>query len=240
MDIQEILQEYGLSEKEAKVYLAALSLGAASITELSKKAGLKRPTTYLVIDELLKKHLFIAVPKGKKTYYKSENPEELTKRLEERKRKIEEILPELKSLYTKSSKQPKVRFYEGKDKVYKIYEEIFRAKEIWAMFSVDRFLSIFTDEDNKHFFRILLRKEGIIYDLFEDTKKAREFSQAKYRKGLSEIKFLPKDFKFSTDILVFDNKVALISFENITGVIVEDEDIAKTHKATLQFIWHQV
>ena len=36
------LQQLGLSEKEAKVYLASLELGSTSVLEISKKAGLKR------------------------------------------------------------------------------------------------------------------------------------------------------------------------------------------------------
>lgn len=237
---QQILQQYGLSNKQAKVYLAMLSLGTASITQISKRANLKRPTVYLVIDELLDKDLIVAIPKGKKTYYKAEPPEELITRLEERKKEIEKIMPELKSLYKKSSKQPRVRFYEGKDKLYKIYEEIFKAEEVWAMFSPDRFLTVFDNKDNEHFFRILIRHGGVIYDMVEDTKKAREFVQAKYRMGSSEVKFLPKDFKLATDILVFDNKVAMMSFENVIGIIIEDENIARAQKSNLQFIWDHI
>ena len=37
----------GLSEKAAKVYVATLSLGTASIQQIARKSGLKRPTTYL-------------------------------------------------------------------------------------------------------------------------------------------------------------------------------------------------
>lgn len=237
---QKILKEYGFSDKQAKIYLAMLSLGTASITQISKKAGLKRPTTYLVIDELLNKQLMIAVPKGKRTYYKAEKPEELVKKLEERKKKIEQALPQLKSLYIKTSKQPKVRFYEGKKQLYKMYEEIFKSKEIWAMFSVDKFLSVFSIKDNEHLFRILNRQEGIIYDMVEDNKKARELVQAGYRKGASEAKFLPKDFKISVDILAFGGKVAMISFDNVMGVIIEDENIAKAQKTNLQFIWNHI
>lgn len=237
---QTILEEYGLTDKEAKLYLAGLSLGTATITQLAKRASLKRPTAYLVIDELLKKGLLTLVPKGKKANYKAEDPKELINRSEQSKRKIEEILPDLKTIYLGSSKQPGVRFYEGKDKIFKIYEEIFRSKEIWAMFSIDRFLDVFSDEDNKHFFRILAREGGIIYDLLENTKKAQEFSRTKYRFAISETKLLPKKMKLSTDILVAGNKVAIISFKNVSGVIIEDKDIAKMQKASLQFIWDQL
>jgi sugar-specific transcriptional regulator TrmB len=217
-----------------------LSLGTASITQISKKAGLKRPTTYLIIDELLNKQLIVTIPKGKKNYYKAEDPEELIKKLEQRKKEIEQALPQLKSLYVKNLKQPKIRFYEGRKQLYKIYEEIFKSKKIWAMFSVEKFLNIFTRNDNGHFFRILNRHGGIIYDLVENTKKAKEFVQDGHRKGLSENKFLPKDFEITVDILVSENKVAMISFDSLIGIIIEDENIAKAQKFNLQFIWNHI
>ena len=239
-NFQKTLQEYGLSDKEAELYLAAISVGTATITQLSKKSGLKRPTTYLVIDELLKRKLLILVPKGKKIYYKAESPQMLISQSEEIKRKIEKILPNLKSIYVKNSKQPRVRFYEGKANLYKVYEEFFQSNEIWALVSIDRFLSVFNDEDNKHFFRILTRAGGIIYDMFENTKKARESSREKYRFAISENRLLPKAMKLSTDILVSSDKIAIISFENVSGVIIEDKDMTKTHKMILQFIWNNL
>jgi sugar-specific transcriptional regulator TrmB len=237
MELQEKLQNYGLSNKEAKLYLAALTLGTASITQLSKKANLKRPTTYLIIESLLDKSLLIAVPQGKKIYYRPEEPSQLSIKLDNKKRLIEEIAPELQSLYLKSTNQPKIRFYEGKDKLYQVYEEVFHGKEVWAMVSVDRFLELFTEEDNRHFFRIITRQGGIIYDLLEDTKKSQQFAQAKYRKGLSEVKFLPKEIRIETDFLVFDHKVVIISLSNVVGVIIEDKGIADTVRIMLQSMW---
>jgi len=237
MNTKEILKQYGLTEKEAKLYLTSVALGTASITELSNKANLKRPTTYIIIDELLKKHLLVKVPQGKKIYYKPEHPKILKQDLEERITQIDELVPHLTSLYKKSSKNPKIKFYEGKEKIHRISEEIYKAKEIWAVFSVDKFLNVFTEKDSEHFFRILIRHGGIIYDLLEDTKKAREFAQAKHRFAVSEVKFLPKDIKFATDILVYDNKVVMVSFTNLTATVIEDKSIAKTQKQLLQLIW---
>lgn len=237
MNIKETLTDYGLSEKEIALYLAALELGAASITQLSKKAGLKRPTTYLVIDNLLKKGLLIEIPKGKKVHYKPEEPQELIKSLENRKRKIEEILGELQNLYIKSSKRPGVRFYEGKERILKIYEEIFRAKEIWSIFSAESYFKNFSETEDKHLFRILIRNGGIIYGLHEDTKKAREYYKEPYRYGVSKDKFLPRGVKIATEILVYENKTALIAYATLTGVIVEDESISQTLKIMMKLLW---
>ncbi|MCX5681043.1 MAG: hypothetical protein NT079_01965, partial [Candidatus Omnitrophica bacterium] len=210
-NIQKILEQCGLTKKEADFYIAALSLGTASITSITKKAEVKRPTAYLVIEELLKKNLLVSVPQGKKVFYKAEHPEKFIKKIEENRRKIEEILPELASLYSINTKEPKIRFYEGKEKLFSIYEEIFKAKNINAMISVDRFFSLFTAKDDEHFFRILVRNGGMLKDMFQNTKKAREYAKSKYRFGISKVKILPKTFNFATDILVFDDKVALMS-----------------------------
>jgi len=240
MEKEKIFQRYGLTDKETKVYLAALSLGTCSITQLAKKAGLKRPTTYLIIDELLKKDLLITIPSGKITHYKAEAPETLIEKLEENKEKIEEMLPELRSIYQKSLKQPRVRFYEGKDKLLKMYEEAFRSKEIWAIFSYDKYSEVITETENRHIFNILNRQGGIIYDLMENTKKAREYARVKYRTGLSETKLLPSSSKIATDILVFDNKTAMISFDNLIGIIIEDPSIAQIQKQMIQSIWNNI
>ena len=55
--LTEQLLAYGLSEKETHVYLAALSLGAASVARIAQRANEKRPTTYLVLEDLMRKNL---------------------------------------------------------------------------------------------------------------------------------------------------------------------------------------
>ena len=51
---QQVLENLGLSEKEAEIYLALLELGTGTVVEVAKKSGVKRPTAYLVLDELKK------------------------------------------------------------------------------------------------------------------------------------------------------------------------------------------
>jgi amidophosphoribosyltransferase len=48
------LKNLGLSDNEAKVYLSMLELGPSSVLEISAKAGVNRPTTYVQIETLKK------------------------------------------------------------------------------------------------------------------------------------------------------------------------------------------
>ena len=74
MDLPKILQGIGLSEKESRVYLELLSLKEALHSQISRKAGVKRPTTYLILEQLAKKGLVSQVKKGRYVYFQPVNP----------------------------------------------------------------------------------------------------------------------------------------------------------------------
>ena len=77
MEIEKVLEQLGLNEKEAKVYLACLQLGKAAVLLIAKKAALKRPNTYLILEALSAKKLISIVIEGKKKYYTAESPTKL-------------------------------------------------------------------------------------------------------------------------------------------------------------------
>ena len=57
------LQQIGLTEKEAKVYLAALELGEKAVQVIAQKAGVNRATTYFILESLIEKGLQRAINK---------------------------------------------------------------------------------------------------------------------------------------------------------------------------------
>src|SRR3989344_3084998 len=101
------LKNIGLGDKAAKVYLAMLELGPASVLEIAAKASVNRPTTYLQIEELKKKGLVSTQKKGKKDLYIAESPDQLEavvarekKLFESKSDVIKEALPELLALFS--------------------------------------------------------------------------------------------------------------------------------------------
>ncbi len=92
------LQQLGLSENEASVYVALLGLGRASVQDIASEAGIKRPTTYLVLDELRKKGFVLKEPHTKRSLYTAKDPEEaIQERLLEI-NKAAKSIPELKAI----------------------------------------------------------------------------------------------------------------------------------------------
>ncbi len=113
--------EFGLDEKEARVFLAALELGGESVLAIAKKAGINRVATYDALESLISRGLISTFIKGKRTYYTSVEPDQLELILEKEKvelearhEKLKTLLPDLNSIYNFSNKKPKVSYYEGK------------------------------------------------------------------------------------------------------------------------------
>ena len=71
------LKNLGLSDNEAKVYTAMLELGPATVLEISAKAGVNRPTTYVQVESLKKMGLVSTQTKGKKQLFIAQSPEQL-------------------------------------------------------------------------------------------------------------------------------------------------------------------
>lgn len=124
MEITKTLEHLGLSAKQAHVYIAMLELGEAGMTEIAKKANLKRPTVYLIIDELNILGLSYEITKGKKKYYGSTHPKRLIEIANFRSKQAENILPELVAMQ-KSGEKPKVQMLEGVAGIKIAYHEAY-------------------------------------------------------------------------------------------------------------------
>ncbi|USN54328.1 MAG: hypothetical protein H6765_07295 [Candidatus Peribacteria bacterium] len=58
-----VLKRYGLSEKEAKIYLTTLELGSAPASTIGRRAGIKRVTAYALLQDLKRKQIVLSVEK---------------------------------------------------------------------------------------------------------------------------------------------------------------------------------
>src|SRR4030043_1899761 len=99
MNINNVLRQLGLKDKEVAVYLSCLELGQATASQISKRAGIKRPYFYDLMPGLIAQGLIKITKREKQTLYSSADPEYLKIIEQEKLKQLEEILPELKSAY---------------------------------------------------------------------------------------------------------------------------------------------
>lgn len=110
--LQEVLQDYGLTAKEANVYIACLELGSAPASTIARRLGENRVTTYSNLKNLIKKGIAMTVEKKKTTYYSSISPKQFLRKMEDRCAFFKEKLPEFMAFEGKYDNKPKIQYFE--------------------------------------------------------------------------------------------------------------------------------
>ncbi len=94
----------GFPEKEARVYLACLETGSASVAVIAEKAAVKRSTAYVMLKSLAARGLIQPAASGKKSDVVALAPARVLELFEEEKRAAERkhgffstILPDLEA-----------------------------------------------------------------------------------------------------------------------------------------------
>lgn len=240
--LEKDLQEIGLNEKEAKVYLAALELGQSVVQDISKKAGVNRATTYFIIDNLMKLGLVSSFHKEKKQFFVAADPERLIDLLEQeklaiekRKKSFEKLLPQLKSITNTKNGKPVVKYYEGKEGIMTMLNEFLSSKKglVHMAYSLDAINKVFNTEEKagqreKRIDRGIETK--VIYTYKDGVLTSDEHGSRRK---------IPFDkFPLTADIAIYDNKIRLASLgDRLVGIIIEDKELADSLRAIFELAW---
>jgi len=237
------LEAVGLSNKEVRVYLALLELGQATAAQVARPAGINRTTAYDILGALAGKKLVVALGKEPKQEYKAESPDNLLILHKERIKRdegmlgiIEELIPELKSVH-RVGDRPVVRFYEGEDGLRHVYEDTLTSREtIRAFASVEDMHAGLPGYFPKYYKR-RVEQNIKIRAIIPDTPAGKERAgQDRYEKRESAL--VPaKDFAFSPEINIYDNKVMIASWKDKLGVTIESKEIADAMKKIFELAW---
>ncbi|MGB2791662.1 MAG: helix-turn-helix domain-containing protein [Candidatus Moraniibacteriota bacterium] len=244
--IEKDIQSLGLNEKEAKVYLASLELGQATVQRISMKASIKRPTTYFIIENLMERGLMSSYYQGKKQLFMAEMPERILdliakerKELELREEQFKRLLPELQSINNRNKDKPVVKYYEGREGILTMTLEHMKSsrnQEIYNVFSRDIIEQVITSEELKE-----IRKERLGSKLSTKTIYTREEGDLHGVEDASIVRLSEKDFPVTCDIAFYEDKVRIASFKNrLMGVVIEDKEIAQSFRAVFELAWKWV
>ena len=232
MNLNKILQHIGLSDKEAKIYLTLLEFKEALPSTISRRSGVKRPTTYVVLDQLQKQGLVSHVKKGKLEYFQPVNPHSLLEREYGKYHALEEALPELLQMHQKYAVTPQMQVFEGKEGLIRIMEDTLTTKTdllCWADVTIA--VATCLDDYYPEYIRKKVERKIWLRGIFCDDAFARQFKK-RGEAELREVYLIPKNkFPFKNEINIYDDKVAIISHEDNIGVIIKNKNISDTQRA---------
>ena len=243
------LRNIGLSEKEARIYLALLQLGPATPYRMSKRAKMKRPTAYVIAEELLEKGFVVQVP-GEKHTYIARPPEVIFEEFEKRISESRKHLPELKSLQGGIAEKPTVLYFEG---IEGIRQALFhRVKELhntevvgfyadpeYANINLLEVTKEFNDYRDTH----NMKARGIV----TDSKELREMGFEKYfnlkdpEHASINAKIVSKEiYSSNASFEFYPEFVKIIFFDTAVSVIIESPTVAKAMRQIFEMLWSRI
>lgn len=241
MKLTEALQTIGLSEKQTAVYLALLQLGRGSAYSIALKSGLKKPTTYVILDELIEKGLVSRVPRVKKQLYVPHSPQEVFATAKEKFALAEEKLPELLALTKGTDTKVNTLYFEGVDGIKQLMEyrvKEMRDKELVGFYATDmnadrELIRYFKDEwaDKMLKLDIPVRMIAPEHESLKDYRDA----DAKYNRKLKTVPY--EQYSSEVAIDVIGDIVRIQDYKNLQGVAIENADVAKTVRQIFEMVW---
>jgi len=238
MNTTEALKQLGLDDKEVSVYIGLLELGEASVLTISKKTGVKRPTTYLVLNALEGRGLVSRTIKAGKTLFTAQHPKTILTEAELRVKQLQDIIPQFEAMMHRSDNRPRVKIYEGKEALDRAYDDAFVVKgEQLFMSNMDIVHEVFARTLQKVDYSIL-SPEFSIRELVDDSETSKKYA-ARVSKPYRQVRFLPKGFSpFATDIGIFGNNTIITSGKKeFFSVRIESEDISNAFRAMFEAMW---
>jgi sugar-specific transcriptional regulator TrmB len=229
---EKYLQEIGLSEKEAQVYLALLQVDTDSIQDIAKKTDINRTTVYPVLESLSKKGLVSEVQDGKKTLYQAAAPERLETFVERQKVVLEEHAARLKdiikSIQREEGEKPIVKFFEGRDGAISAMEEFFGTDEkggqAYFFYSRDLLDKTFTAEEKNRYLQLRLDKKISSESIYTFTERSLGSDENANRTRIDAEKY-----PISCDIAVYKDTIRVTTLgESISSILIKSKDIADT------------
>ncbi len=238
-----ILSAIGLSDKEVMVFETLLRQGPQTMAELAKHSALKRGDLYNIVANLNDVGVVEIEESSKRKLYRVVHPTRLQTVLEQQSQAIEQtkktlgvMLPELISAYNVAHSKPGISFYEGKEGVIRAYEELLALNQPIDSIEDKGEMAAFIPEYFPKFIKKRVHKK-IFNRVVAPSTNAINITDAK---ELRETRTIPvAEFPFSMDVKIAGDEVLLTTLEaeQAMAVRLHHPQIASNFKLLFKFFW---
>jgi len=240
MNLEQILQNFGITPRETKVYLAALELGEASPKDLASHAGIKRTTLYEMLPKLFRKNLLNQVVHGKRRHLVAESPERLLAQFQADLNNLKQAQPEFLALFNQIKEKPKVYFFEGIEGMKKIYEDILATKRNLRAFSGinDIIQPELIKWLHEYYEPIKIKNQIFARNIANESPNINKIMPPG---ELRENKFISaKIYPITTEIIIYGDKVGYTTVRKDSlplAILIENKEIANSMTSIFEAVW---
>ena len=238
--IKDVLEQSGLTRKEAEIYAELLRLGEVPVSAVLKATSSHPQVVYSTIEALVRKGLATSVTRRNRKYVSAEDPQVLVARQRERLRELDDALPQLRALRDVPPNAV-VRVSRGNSAV-----QAFRMRQ--AEETPTRGTDYVIGGSGEAYWRSMgdqrleyERKrinKGITKKLVTFESQRDFLEQGGIQRELAEFRYLPERYGIPSTTMVFCDVVAICIWELDPIVItIESESVAESYRNYFESLW---
>ncbi|MFC1690929.1 TrmB family transcriptional regulator [Nanoarchaeota archaeon] len=237
-----ILQEIGLTNAQIRVYLALIELGQTTSGPIIKKSELQNSVVYNALNQLMEIGLVSFVIKGKRKHFHAIDPKALLKLIDDRKEKLEALVPELEAKHELSRTKQEAQVFvgwKGLQTALNIAIDSVPMRGEYIGFPAG-YEEQYTEETKK-FFREIQKKRALkrldVKFIANESARDQVSTYRYYEKfSIPKYKFVPGFAPVG--VLIFGDSIMNIAFEEQPlAVIITSKQMAESYRRFFYALW---
>ncbi len=226
-----ILQDIGLSKSEIDIYVALLELGPSTSGPIINKTKLQSSVVHRSIKRLVDGGLITFVKVGKDKQYQATEPENLLNYIDSKRKKIQDILPELKLKQKLAKEKNETEMFLGKRAIFSMLDNLIKDSQPEEDFLSFSLIEAHGDEEIIRFYKHynLRRREKKLNVKVLVNKKVKKIYEKNYSKELlRKANVHYTSFNFPQGIIIHRAHVVFLNWsENPTAVKITNTQMAQ-------------
>jgi hypothetical protein len=148
-------------------------------------------------------------------------------------------LPALVSDFNLLIGKPGVIFYEGEEGLKKVLYDSLKTKSIiYQYIDNENIVKTFREIDDAYTKKrniLGIKKRMLIVDCEYVRKHADD-----YNRETSDVRIINKsNISLKSTLMIYDNKISYVTINKKIGILIEDADIAETHRVLFEYAWEK-
>ena len=239
MDI-EILEDLGLTPSEIKVYMVLLETGTSHAGKIIEKTELQSSVTHRALLSLIKKGLVGYIQQGKHKVYSATEPEYFLQYIEAKKKRFEQLLPELKRKQTMMQKEEThTSMFKGKKGISEVYYKLISLPK-------GEFLTFGGSKETTDFMGLTWWKNMYIKRIANNLSQRHIASDEVLpyigpflKMKLTKMRFLPKQtFSQYQETAIINDYVAITIFaDEGYCILIHNKNVADGYRKNFEVMW---
>lgn len=239
------LYELGLHEKEARIYLALLTLGTNPVSIIARKTGQNRTSCYAIIEKLIEKGFIEQMVKNNISYFSPVEPKYILGKFKSKHEELENKIEYLENIFhhfkndSFHTSYPKIFYYEGLTSIENLFEDTLRSRDIIRAYILADELNEILPSCLSKYYQKQTQKGLALKVIYPATAKSFTRKQSD-NKNLRVSKTIQPSHHFNVNILIYEDRLGFNSLKEKTTFIIQNKTLAETYKKIFDNIWETI